>query len=219
MKTSMKKGFTFIEMIVAVTIFSVIAVSIYSVFNAGLRTWKRTSPAIEANQAARFFFDIVSKELKSAVCYVQNNADYVNFDGESRKVSFWALIDLPGENNTVTTELAKVTYSLEPETVRPGEKNAGAMVVTRNVAARFDGFEAKPEKSEPLVSGVKPEDFGFAFCYKEPGSSETDYTYLWDEAGWSDRTKKKSIVPRGVRIRLGTLAKTVFIPTGELGEK
>lgn len=211
-------GFTFIELTIAVTIFSVIAVSIYSVFNAGLRTWKRTSPIIEENQATRFFFDIIAKDLKSAICY-KNNPDYINFDGESQRISFWALVEVLGENNAITTELAKVTYFLETEPVKPGAKSTGAKVIARNVATILDGFKENPEKTEQLISGVKENDFGFEFCYKEPGSSQTEYAYIWDKDEWNDKTGKKSVIPRGVRIRLGTLTKTVFIPTGELGER
>ena len=35
-------GFTFIELIIAVTIFAIIAVSIYSTFNAGISVWLKT---------------------------------------------------------------------------------------------------------------------------------------------------------------------------------
>ena len=47
-------GFTFIELIIAVTIFAIVAVSIYSTFNAGIRVWLKTSPMIEEVNERRF---------------------------------------------------------------------------------------------------------------------------------------------------------------------
>ncbi|MDO8535444.1 MAG: prepilin-type N-terminal cleavage/methylation domain-containing protein, partial [Candidatus Omnitrophota bacterium] len=64
-----KKGFTFIELIVAITIFSIMAVSIYSVFRAGVRLWYRTNPLIQANQSTRYFFNTLSADLKNSVSY------------------------------------------------------------------------------------------------------------------------------------------------------
>lgn len=210
-----KRGFTFIELIIAVTIFSVIAVSIYSVFSAGLRIWKRTSPIIEANQAARFFFDIISKDLKDAVAYYKD-PQKVNFEykSEPKSISFWTLVDVTGENNTINTELAKVTYSLEPEPVKAGAKNTDTKVIVRNIATRLEGFKEIPEKSEQLLSGVKESDFGFEFCYKQTGASAAEYEYDWGDK-WEYKDDK-SRMPRGVRVKLGSLVKTVFIPTGDV---
>ena len=45
---------------------------------------------------------------------------------------------------------------------------------------------------------------------------DCDYEYEWRDA-WEDENVRK--LPRGVRIKVGELKKTVFIPTGVLGEE
>jgi len=214
--TRLKKGgFTFIELIIAITIFSVIAVSIYSVFWAGLRMWRATSPVIEANQAARFFFDLMSKDLKSELNYYPkdySDKDKMNFEGDAKRVSFWALVDVQGEDGAVHTEPARIAYYLDTA-------DSSNVKIMRNVATRKEGFKEAPERSEEVFSGIKEGDFSFEYCYKEPNPNLAEpVTYEW--AGeWLTKEGENKKIPRGVRIKLKQYVKTVFIPTGDLIEK
>jgi prepilin-type N-terminal cleavage/methylation domain-containing protein len=211
-----KKAFTFIELIIAVTIFSVIAVSIYSVFWAGLRTWRVTSPAIEANQALRFFFDLISRDIKSAISYYPekySDKDKVNFEGDAGRISFWALVDVQGQDGVINTEPARVAYYLDTSDSSNGR-------IMRNVATRKEAFKEDPEKSEELFSGIREGDFAFEYCYREPrlNLAEPD-VYEWG-GEWLTKEGENKKIPRGVRIKLKEFTKTVFIPTGgELFEK
>lgn len=210
-----EKAFTFIELIIAVTIFSVIAVSVYSVFWAGLRTWRMTSPAIESNQKLRFFFDLISKDLKSSLGYYPSDysdKEKVNFKGDAKRISFWALADVQGQDNAVRTEPARIAYYLDTT-------DSSDVKIMRNIATRAEGFKETPERSEQVFSGIKESDFSFEYCYKEPNLNPADpYTYEW--AGeWLTKESEFEKIPRGVRIRVRQDTKTVFIPTGELFEK
>ena len=46
--------------------------------------------------------------------------------------------------------------------------------------------------------------------------SNSDYEYDWKDE-WEEKNVQN--IPRGIRIRLGEFTKTVFIPTGTLGEE
>ena len=211
------RGFTFIELIVAVTIFSIIAVSIYSTFNAGIRIWLRTSPMIEENQALRVFFNTVSSDLKNAVAYYDNSATLVkpgfgqeyegetNFSGSPGRISFIAIVGISDPDTGMREEPARITYIYD--------KNA--KTVKRLIATRSEGLNEDNTKGVDMLSGIEEKDFGFEYCYKKM-ISNTEYEYEWKDA-WEDKNVQN--IPRGVRIRAGEFKKTVFIPTGLLGEE
>ena len=67
MKTD--RAFTFIELLIAFTIFSIIAASMYCTLNAGIKVWTRGNEIIRENQGMRIFFDTVNQDLKNAVSY------------------------------------------------------------------------------------------------------------------------------------------------------
>ncbi|OGW92773.1 MAG: hypothetical protein A3K16_06010 [Omnitrophica bacterium RIFCSPLOWO2_01_FULL_45_24] len=197
-----KRGFTFIELIVAVMIFSIIAVSVYSVFRAGVRLWHRTNPLIQANQSTRFFFNTISSDLKNSVSYRQKG---VNFEGEKQKLSFMTLIDASGEGVLPHTELARVTYHFDKT----------RKTVKRAVATKAEGFSEDYAKSADLLNDIDDKNFGFEYCYKIT-SSPTEYDYEWKDA-WEDEDRDKGKIPRGVKVKAGEYSKTIFVPTGRLG--
>lgn len=199
-----KRGFTFIELMLAVTIFSIIAVSIYSVFRIGAKLWVRTSPLIEANQSFRFFFNAISSDLKSAVIYTKKGTD---FEGEDQRISFMTLVEMSGPNIIPHLELARVVYFYDKTN----------KAVKRVVATRLEGFNENAKPSD-ILNNIEDKDFEFEYCYKS-GSSATEYDYEWKNA-WQegeDKEKNTGKIPRGVKVRAGDYVKTIFIPTGELG--
>lgn len=212
-----KNGFTFIELIIAITIFSIIAVSIYSVFRAGVRLWSRTNPLIQANQSTRFFFNTISSDLKNSVSYDavptgprtfgSSEKESVNFEGEEQRVSFITLVDVSVGTLPPHTELARVVYSFDKS----------KKTVKRAVATKAEGLSEDHAKAGEILRDIDDKDFGFEYCYKEV-SSPTEYSYEWKET-WEDEDKDKGKIPRGVRVKAGVYSKTIFIPTGRLGGK
>ena len=216
-KMSRRKGFTFIELIVAVTIFSIIAVSIYSVFRAGVRLWSGTNPIIQANQSTRYFFNTISMDLKNSVSYNAispglktfglSEEKSANFEGEKQKISFMTLVDVSGTGVLPHAELARVIYSFD----------RSKKTVKRAVATKAEGLSEPLAKVSEILNDIDDKDFGFEYCYKVV-YSPTEYDYEWKD-GWSDEDRDKGKIPRGVRVKAGAYTKTIFIPTGRLGGK
>ena len=212
-----KKAFTFIELIIAVTIFMIIAASIYSTFNAGLRVWLKTSPMIEENQSFRVFYSTISSDLRGAVAYYEATealtkpvfgAEYegkINFEGTPDRISFMAVVGVSSAGSGFHEELARITYLYDKQN----------KTVKRCVAARSEGLDETKAKAFDMLQDVEAENFGFEYCYKKMISNES-YEYEWKDA-WEGKNVIK--IPRGVRIKAGAFKKTVFIPTGELGEE
>ena len=186
------QGFTFLELMIALTIFSIMAVSIYSVLGAGIRVWRGSNAIIESNQSLRSFFDAISSDLKNAVKYKG-----MEFEGQAREMSFMALVDVsdPVKGST-RTELAKVIYSFDES----------SKTVKRYVATRESGFDKANTEGVDIVSRI--EDVNFSYCYKD----ET----LIPPYRWQDAWQAQGIIPRGVNIKIKELEKRVFIPMGEL---
>lgn len=199
-----KTGFTFIELLVAITIFSIIAVSIYSVFSVGVKLWYRTSPLIESNQSARFFFNTISSDLKNSVAYLKKGA---NFIGEDRKISFMTLVEVTAPSAPPHTELARVIYYFD----------RNKKTVKRAVATLREGFSEDYARASDILTGIDDKDFGFGYCYKL-GASKTEYEYEWKDA-WADEDKDAGKIPRGIKVKAGDYTKIIFIPTGSLGGK
>ena len=186
------QGFTFLELMIALTIFSIMAVSIYSVLGAGIRVWRGSNAIIERNQSLRSFFDAISSDLKNAVKYKG-----IEFEGQAREMSFMALVDISDPaNGSTRTELAKVIYSFDE----------GSKTVKRYVATKESGFDKANAEGVDIVSGI--EDVSFSYCYK-------DETLIVPYV-WKDTWQVPEIIPPGVNIKMKELEKRVFIPMGEL---
>ncbi len=59
-------GFTLLEMLIAVTLVAMMAVSLWSVFAVSLRSWSRGTQFIDTNQRHRSILDMVRKQMASA---------------------------------------------------------------------------------------------------------------------------------------------------------
>ncbi len=58
-------GFTLLEMIIAVTLVAMMAVSLWGVFRIGIRSWSRGTEFIDTNQRHRSILDMVQKQIAS----------------------------------------------------------------------------------------------------------------------------------------------------------
>lgn len=192
------KGFTFVELIVAVTIFAIIASSVYAVFGTGLRVWRKMNPVVENNQSARAFFFTIDRDLKNMVAY---QIDGVNFKGGPGRVAFMTLVEVSGTDVPLHSELAQVVYSLDKDT----------RTIKRLVATREKGLDEAKAKTEVMLTGVDEKAFGFEYGYK------ASFSGAGSRYDWKDKWEEEAKIPRGVRIKLKGFVKMVFIPTGMLG--
>ncbi|MBL7156751.1 MAG: prepilin-type N-terminal cleavage/methylation domain-containing protein [Candidatus Omnitrophica bacterium] len=204
-----KKAFTFIELLVALTIFSIIAASIYYTFNAGIRIWQRGNSIIEDNQRLRIFFDAVSKDMQNAAANFAREADFsIEYEWLNDSVAFPSVINIY-DNNVISRELAKVAYRFD---------NANGKL-TRIQATLKDGFSESGGEEETLLEGLK--SLAFEYCYESP-VAEGEYE-------WRDEWEFDDKIPRGVKIKLTlkdelretekTFENIILIPTGKLGKE
>jgi prepilin-type N-terminal cleavage/methylation domain-containing protein len=60
-----EKGFTLLEMIVAVTLLAMIAVGLWAVFRVSVQSWSRGTEFIDSNQRHRSILDMIRKQIAS----------------------------------------------------------------------------------------------------------------------------------------------------------
>ena len=207
-----KEGFTFIEVLVALTIFSVIAASIYYSLVSGISIWSNGNDAIQRNQKLRVTFDIMGQDMKNAVPFSLTKPDSGSkSESEWRddRVVFYSIVKVYGQG-PIHNELAKVIYYFDKETKR----------LIRKCAKKDEGFNEKNAKEEILYDSDEKADLQ---------DVSIEYAYS-DSVGegyeWKNEWPADAPMPRGIRIRITlkekgipeeSFEKTVLLPMGKLG--
>lgn len=187
-----KNGFTLIETLMALLIFSIIAVSIHSVFRTGIQAWREGTIWAVENQAARNFFFQLSQDLRNSLCY----GEKYPWQADAHSMTFMTL------QNNVSTEapsgkrLVRVRYHYDESSQN----------LFRTVAGQKEGFNPKNKEPEVLMEGI--ENLRFFYVYKP--------VYQEERYRWRDKWIFEKKVPRGVQVEMGGFKTTVFVPMGEL---
>lgn len=198
-----KAGFTFIELMLASSIFIVIAVAVYSTFGMGISAWKKSQNAQNLFQDIRLSLDKMAQDLENAVLYSQE-AGFSNFTGEKNKISFYSLGEV-FSSLPPYSELRKITYSLNAAALQRLEQAYPECLQ-----------EEEQQLSEEIANQIS--NLNFSYCYND---KETQPPYKW-----KDTWNSLQAIPQAVKIELEldideavAFTKYVFIPTGEKGEE
>lgn len=189
------QAFTLVEVVIALSIFGVIAISLNSMLMAGIRTWRSGNEWASQDQRARSFFYKISQDLKNAVNYAED----MPFLGESKKISFMKLEDALDKEGNFSTRLVRVFYELD------SQKN----VIIRKTAGQAEGFDERFALASKIVLDV--EKLEFKFAYKG--------LYEAESVRWKDKWEFKKNIPRGVEISFDDFKTAVMIPMGVLGDE
>lgn len=114
LKCTLGRGFTLIEIIIAMTILSLIALIIGSAFGIGIRAWDKGEADIENLQRIRFLSERLSQQIKS--CYPH----FIEKDGK-KTPAFSGASDSLWFVTTSETGLKWVSYSLKDERIMYNE--------------------------------------------------------------------------------------------------
>jgi len=189
-----ERGLSLVEMLIALAIFSILAVSVSSIFRAGVKIWRAGELSMEKNQKVRNIFYTMGRDLKNAVAYSED----MPFEGAADKLSFMTVVPaLAGPAGAGHDELARVVYYFD-ET-----KNT----FNKKVAGRAQGFDEKAATEIEIDSGVESAHFQYVF---KPAFEGDGYE-------WRDQWKSEKKIPRGVKITIDGLETAVFLPLGALG--
>jgi prepilin-type N-terminal cleavage/methylation domain-containing protein len=181
-----KNGFTLIEMLITVAIFSVVSVAVYSTFSSGLSVWQRAQKTGIAENRDLLRIEKLGRELSGAFAFKD-----INFIGAKDN------LQLPG---IVDSDIARITYSFD----------AGKKILFRSVMRLADILAAKGESKElksnvsAYLSGV--DKLNFSYFYFDIQKNN----YAWRD-DWGLPSLPLA-VKLDITLRNETHTATIFIP-------
>jgi len=174
-----RSGFTFIEIIVSITIFTVIIVSVYSVFYMGVKTWRRNHQE-RSLQKIRMAFLKIEKELKRTFFF-----STVPFKGTPKAILFpLSISDLDSD----TEKLYVITYAIDRD------EYVGLEGLTRKEEVFSEDPRDFKKKKKNLLPLMKEIRFEYARI-----SGDSSKTFTWQDE-WDSAVEDS--LPSGVRISL-----------------
>ena len=196
-------AFTFIELLISMTIFSIIAVTIYYTLNTGIRVWRKGNNVVGQNQELRLFFTDIATDLRNAVFF---SGSETRWDGH--EMAFMTLENVSYGDETIR-EMVKVVYEFSEPQGR----------LTRKKASLKEGFNEMFAEEQRLLDDVR--EFSIEYCYEG--------AFGGGEYFWSPEWEFEDKIPRGVKIKI-LLESTkdypsldfeniYLVPLGELGSE
>ena len=187
-----RAGFTFIELLVSMLIFSIVALSIYLSFNVGISAWRKGEEGYKIRQGARYLFSSISREMRNAVASKE-----IMFSGGADSVSFCK----------AANGLFKVSYEFN------GSENA----VYKVVQTYKENASGEPGVRSRLVSGLS----GFQLQYSYKNGEKIEWRDAWQEQEniVPFAVKISLTYNPGGETQPAVISQTVVIPTGVLKEE
>lgn len=147
-----RKGFTLLEVLLSVTIFSLLLSALFMFYGDALQGWNRDSVAIDLQQNARIAVYEITRELRyaSAVEGLNDRSILPLYDGEGglqRGASLIAYTSSEGQKSEIAFNTEKRTVTLRIGNGPPNE-------LAYNVAG-MDFFCYLPQ---PVAGGSEPEE-------------------------------------------------------------
>jgi general secretion pathway protein J len=181
-----QKGFTLIEVILALTIFALMSTVLYGAFSLGHSAVEKSQRSFENNQKLRAVDELLGSYIRSAYPYRASPQDAaLLFAGEEAELTFISSFSLAMGGRG----MAKVRVFWEGD-----EKRAGVLGVEEETPVRVlseEGNEGHEGLRNGLVvrEGVKE----FRITYLDPQSEEEKWEERWD-------AKERNTLPRAIRL-------------------
>ncbi|MCA9405633.1 MAG: hypothetical protein KC684_03785 [Candidatus Omnitrophica bacterium] len=161
---------TLIEVLVVVSLISLISIAVYTSLSSALRVWKRSRQAI-VEQEIVFFFEKITQDLRNSFLY-----SGISYEGGENELSFPTIIQtLPDSDSSLSSgedidQIGQVSYEYDlnekallrrqanySQAIR--EKKVPATVVLKNVERvrfRYIYFTDDGEFTNPAVMDTPP---------------------------------------------------------------
>jgi general secretion pathway protein J len=184
------KGFTLLELVIALTIVAVIVVIVFGALRIGIRAWEKGERDVDIRQRQRIVLDLVKRQLAST-CVSEvwgGDQQLVPLKGNDKSIEFLSRIPLTPGNRF---GLVYVKYAVKRE--KEGDKEY-LTFYEKNIASPGKKIGAgNPDEGDfsELISGMK--SIVFEYLKDRPGEEAAIWQKSWDPA--VDRG-----APRAVRV-------------------
>lgn len=191
-----QSGFSLLELIISVTLISLMAVSLWAAFRVTIRSWTRGTEFIDINQRNRTILDLVKKQTASiypliAPADVQSGTGaYPIFNGAETSVQFISLTSLRFQDNP---GLTMVSYDL----VRDRAGNYSLVEREAQYLGLDPGRDLELTGRDDPVVPIFEDLESFSFEYFDPGTTERPERWerIWD-------AKEMGILPTAISMTM-----------------
>lgn len=167
---------TFIELVIASAIFTVIIIIIYSSFYSGITGYKNISGVIDLHQSSGFFISRINSELRNSFAYALGDS---RFRGDGNQISFFTLSDVYAQGR-IDKQYSRIFYLQEANKVK--------RLCRRGKNSLMDNAEVE---SEEFFSDIESMNFSY-------GVYDMDSVNLSWKDSWQDNTR----LPDAVKVAL-----------------
>ncbi len=177
-----RSGFTLIEILLAASITVIVFTAIYSVFYAGMHSYKKVNAYSSNFWSARAVLNRLSCDLRNSFIY--SNIDS-GFTGDSKNIEFFTKISIFNGDLQDSLEVAKIKY-----------------LISGNKLIRQEKLGADVLRSQPsgLISSVVSSINDVKFEYALPINDALN-SYEWVDS-WPKDEVGKSKLPLAVKVVL-----------------
>jgi type II secretory pathway component PulJ len=180
-KIIFKKSFTLVELLIAVTMISVILLSLYSAFNTGILSYKKIDASFDAYQEARAIFNRIEIDLKNSFPYKK---DVSLFNGTSEHLEFFTVLDIYNKDK-IDTQICRIKYQFDTNTLKRTAYVAEAAIDNTT--------EPVPEELSAAVKSINFEYAGIDSSGKE--------AFTW-QANWPQDNTQGNEMPLAVKAKI-----------------
>lgn len=185
------KGFTFVEVLVTVAIFSLVAVCIYATAASGIKVWQRAKDIDLWQRKALLNLEKISQELRC--CLDFSNLNFpdieIGFSGKEDQLSFPILVG---------DDIAEITYVFKPQDGSISREQS----LFKDILDEKGGVSSK-KRFLSSVKGLK-----FSYCFFDVEEEQ----YKWKDA-WSNEEGIPLSIKIELELRDEVFTKTIAIPT------
>ncbi len=177
-----QRGFTLLEMIIAVTLMAMMAVGVWGIFRLSVTSWKRGADAIDASQRNRTLLDLVQKQMKSiygiytAFDPQSGVQPYPVFAGSESSIQFVSLCSLRFNENP---GLTLVSYGVNQD-----RQGGYALVERETKYLGSDFIEGAFDRRDETTVTIFDNLTSFSFEYFDPGTRDLPAQWVKE---WSSR--------------------------------
>jgi prepilin-type N-terminal cleavage/methylation domain-containing protein len=208
-----QSAFTLVEVMLAITILSLVIVAVYSTWSAALMAWRHGSNATEVFQRQRIVIDTLTELAQSAVYFAASPTLYAvvgaSKPGWGDSVSFVTASDValpPSE--AIDAGMRRVTISMEQD-----EYGRKYLAIVNSPAVSANESNVTTTTTEQLQAHVLSMDVsGFSVRYLDPR-----------DGAWYDKWEETALLPsameftvafgqQGDRIPLVVVTRAVDLP-------
>ena len=195
MRPGNRRGFTLMEVVIAVAITAMMGAVIAMSFTSGFRTKEVIETDAEHYRMVRGALERMAREIGDAFVsdhydsrrFRDQNDRPTNFVGEKNRLLFSTVAHQRLYTDAKESDQMVVEYSVKSATERTAR---GRQDLMRRENASFDDRMDRGGGEDALLEGVKRVDFTYW------DSDKKEWTDTWD----TRRTERKSILPTRVRI-------------------